>query len=107
MQTQKKIETPSEKKFESLEKEFEAAKAKVIPVAKTKMINLRLISSCGCGGSSDVDNIHIEVPEDYNKYSELETIDIEDICEIREDDIEIYEHHFYGNPEEDIDRTEW
>ena len=107
MQTQKKIETPSEKKFESLEKKFEAVKAKVIPVAKTKIINLRLISSCGCGGSSDVENIHIEVPEDYNKYSELETIDTGDASKIYADDIDIYEHHFYGNPEEDINRTEW
>ena len=107
MQTQKKVETPSEKKFESLEKEFEAAKAKVIPVAKTKIINLRLISSCGCGGSSDTDNIHIEVPEGYNKYSELETIDTDDLIELHDDNIEVYKNHFYGNPEEDIDRTEW
>ena len=109
MQTQKKVKTPAEEKFENLKAEFEAVKAKEIQPTKTKIINLVLISGCGCGGGNTSD-IHIEVPEDYDEFSELEPISADEFKDIQHDGITIYDNHFYGDPtdEEYRDmRTEW
>ena len=108
MQTQKKVETPAEKKFEELKAEFEATKAKEIQPTKTKIINLRLVTSCGCGGgSTDTESIHIEVPEDYNEFSELELIGTSDAAAIYKSGIELLAGHFFGDPKDDIDREVW
>ena len=108
MQLQKKTETPAKEELEALKAKFEAAKSKVIPATeiKTKIVNLRILSSCGCGGSS-TENIHIEVPEDYDEFSEMEVIDDEDFERIRDDGYTIYDDHFFGDPSDDVDREEW
>ena len=110
MQTQKKVETPAEKKFENLKAEFEAVKAKEIQPTKTKIINLVLMSGCGCGGGGNTSDIHIEVPEDYDEFSELEPISVGEFKDIQNDGITIYDNHFFGDPtnEEYRDmRTVW
>ena len=110
MQTQKKVKTPAEEKFENLKAEFEAAKAKEVQPTKTKIVNLRLISGCGCGGGGDLTDIHIEVPEDYDKFIELEPISAVEFEDIQHDGITIYDDHFYGDPTDEgyrDMRTEW
>ena len=105
MKKQKVVESPSKQNFDALQAEFEAIKAKKVPTVKTKIINLNLITGCGCGDSYD--EVHIIVPEDYNEFSELETIDDDDYTSIVNDGFEVYNNHFYGTPEEDINKEIW
>ena len=105
MEKQKVVESPSKQNFDALQAEFEAIKAKKVPTVKTKIINLNLITGCGCGGNYD--EVHIIVPEYYNKFSELETINNEDYAGIVNDGFEVYNNYFYGTPEEDINKEIW
>ena len=108
MQLQKKTEAPAKEELEALKAKFEAAKSKVIPATeiKTKIVNLRLISSCGCGGSDSID-IHLRVPDYYNEFSEMETVDMDDLYKVKYAGYDIYEGHFYGDPSDDAHETVW
>lgn len=108
MQLQKKTETPAKEELEALKAKFEAAKSKVIPATeiKTKIVNLRLISGCGCGGSDFID-IHLRVPDNYNEFSEMETVDMDDLHKIKDDGYDVYGSHFWGNSSDDTNKVVW
>ena len=108
MQLQKKTETPAKEELEALKAKFEAAKSKVIPATeiKPKIVNLRLISRCGCGGSDSID-IHLRVPDNYNEFGEMEIVDRDDLYKIKDAGYDVYESHFYGDPSDDTHKTVW
>lgn len=60
-QKQLKITNPQQEE-EGLKERFEKIKSKEVEKANTKIVNIKVMVGCGCGGSYD--KYHVEVPED-------------------------------------------
>lgn len=69
MRKQKEREEQTTKDITSLKERFEEIKNKEIKEADTKIVNIKIMVGCGCGGSYD--RYHVEVPAD----SEIENGD--------------------------------
>ena len=60
---QNHLKRQEEQKKKDLFQEFNAIKEKEIEKADTRIVNIKIRTGCGCGGSYD--KYHVEVPIDY------------------------------------------
>jgi hypothetical protein len=91
--------------FSELRDRFEEIKA--IPIKKStdfRIINLRMIVGCGCGGGST--KIHAIVPKGRNfNYSEGDNIDDDDALRLHSEGIQFKKGFYYGDVDDyDPDR---
>ena len=68
-----------EQKKKDLFQEFNSIKEKEIEKATTKIVNIKILTGCGCGGSYD--KYHVEVPIDSDVSNGDYFNDIEDWME--------------------------
>ena len=80
---QKYLKNQEEQKKKDFSQEFNAIKEKKIEEATTKIVNIKIHTGCGCGGSYD--KYHVEVPIDSEIYNGEYFDDIEDWMENIED----------------------
>ena len=80
---QNHLKRQEEQKKKDLFREFNAIKEKEIEKATTKIVNIKIRTGCGCGGSYD--KYHVEVPIDSEVYNGEYFDDIEDWMENIED----------------------
>ena len=76
---QKYLKNQEEQKKKDLSQEFNAIKEKEIEKANTRIVNIKIRTGCGCGGSYD--KYHVEVPIDSKIYDGQYFSDIEDWME--------------------------
>lgn len=83
----------------NLKEEFEALKSQKIPEGThKKILNIKRVSSCGCG-SSAVNYYHAIVPEDYDRYNDRDIVDSEDLYNIQKVAGRVFEGKYYGSVE--------
>ena len=73
---QKYLKNQEEQKKNDLSQEFNAIREKKIEEATTKIVNIKIHTGCGCGGSYD--KYHVEVPIDSKVSNGQYFSDIED-----------------------------
>lgn len=84
------------KDTEDLKNKFDKLKNTEIPQARYKIVNLRMITGCGCGGSYT--DVHMQVPESDNKYYNGETVDgIELVDYVSEHNYDLKYGHYNGS----------
>ena len=76
---QKYLKNQEEQKKKDFPQEFNAIKEKKIEEATTKIVNIKILTGCGCGGSYD--KYHVEVPIDSKVQNGQYFRDIEDWME--------------------------
>ena len=64
---QKYLKNQEEQKKKDFSQEFNAIREKKIEEATTKIVNIKIRTGCGCGGSYD--KYHVEVPIDSKVYN--------------------------------------
>ena len=80
---QKYLKNQEEQKKKDFSQEFNTIREKKIEEATTKIVNIKIDTGCGCGGSYD--KYHVEVPIDSEVYDGQYFGDIEDWMENIED----------------------
>ena len=76
---QKYLKNQEEQKKKDFSQEFNAIREKKIEEATTKIVNIKIFTGCGCGGSYD--KYHVEVPIDSKVQNGEYFDDIEDWME--------------------------
>ena len=76
---QKYLKNQEEQKKKDFSQEFNAIREKKIEEATTKIVNIKIRTGCGCGGSYD--KYHVEVPVDSKVQNGQYFSDIEDWME--------------------------